>query len=88
MANIPSALKRHRQSLKRRERNRSAKTRVRTAVKKIRAAIAEGDASTAKELLQPTLSLLDKTAGRGIVHRNAAARTKSRLTRQVAALEG
>ena len=86
MANTPSALKRYRQSLKRRDRNRAAKSRVRTAIKKVRAAIAEGDAASAKDLLQPTLSLLDATAGKGILHRNAAARTKSRLTRQVAAL--
>lgn len=86
MANSPSALKRHRQSLKRRDRNRSAKSRVRSAIKKVRTAIAAGDADSAKEALAPTIRLLDSTSGRGILHRNAAARTKSRLTKQVEAL--
>ena len=80
MANHKSADKAHRRSLQRRERNRSHRTRMRTALKKIRAAMAAGDAETAKNLLAPTLSLVDHTAQLGCMHDNAAARTKSRLT--------
>ncbi len=86
MANHKSALKRMRQSLKRREHNRSFRTRMRTAVKKLRAAIDEGNADLAKSLLSETLSTVDATAQKGVIHRNAAARTKSRLTRAVNAM--
>lgn len=86
MANHKSAEKRIRQTAKRAERNRHFRTRMRNALKKLRAAIHEGDASTAKELLVPTLGLIDSTAQKGVIHRNAAARYKSRLTRQVTAL--
>ncbi|MEM1181108.1 MAG: 30S ribosomal protein S20 [Acidobacteriota bacterium] len=83
MANHKSAIKRMRQSEIRRQRNRSHQSRMRTAIKKLRAAIAEGHADSARELLGSTLSLVDHTAQKGVIHRNAAARTKSRLTRAV-----
>ncbi|MEM8994250.1 MAG: 30S ribosomal protein S20 [Acidobacteriota bacterium] len=83
MANHKSALKRMRQSEVRRRRNRSHMSRMRTAVKALRAAIAEGNADSARELLGSTLSLVDHTAQKGVIHRNAASRTKSRLTRAV-----
>jgi len=86
MANSKSAVKRIRQNEVRRQRNRSYRTRMRTAVKKLRAAVTEGDAAKARELLDPTLVLIDKTAGKGIIHGNTAARYKSRLSRAVAAL--
>lgn len=86
MANHKSALKRMRQSIKRRENNRSFRTRMRSAVKKLRAAIEEGNADLAKSLLSETLSTVDATAQKGVIHRNAAARTKSRLTRAVNAM--
>jgi small subunit ribosomal protein S20 len=79
MANHKSALKQHRQSLKHRERNRGHRARMRTAVKKLRTAMAAGDKEGAKELLIPTLALIDRTAKLGAHHDNAAARTKSRL---------
>lgn len=86
MANSKSALKRIRQNETRRQRNKSYRTRMRTQVRKLRAALTEGDTAQAQELLAPTLVLIDKTAGKGIIHGNTAARYKSRLTRAVAAL--
>lgn len=86
MANHPSAKKRHRQSLKRREHNRHYRTRLRGAVKSVRQAVEADDKEKAEELLAPTLSLVDRVAGKGIVHRNKAARTKSRLTKAVRGL--
>lgn len=86
MANIKSAEKRHRQNLEQRERNRARRSRMRTAVKRLREAIVEGDADQARTLLTPTLSEIDATAQKGVIHANTAARYKSRLTRAVAGL--
>ncbi len=83
MANIKSAEKRIRQTAKRRERNRKQRSRMRTAIRKLRASIENGDAQAARELLVPTLSLIDSTARKGMIHRNTAARYKSRLTQAV-----
>jgi len=88
MANTKSAEKRARQAPKRRARNRTHASSMRTAVKRLRQAIAAGDAQTAKQLLPATVRTVDATASKGVVHRNAAARTKSRLTRAVAKLGG
>ena len=87
MANIKSAEKRIRKSRTQRERNRATSSRMRTAVKTLREAIDGGDAAAARELLPKTASIVDSTARKGVIHVNAAARTKSRLTRAVAALE-
>ena len=84
MANSPSAEKRNRQNTRRRERNRSHRSRLRTAVKNLRSEVDAGNKEAAQELLPSTLSLVDATAQKGIIHRNAAARTKSRLTKAVA----
>ncbi|MEL7060697.1 MAG: 30S ribosomal protein S20 [Acidobacteriota bacterium] len=86
MANSESAKKRIRQNEKRAARNRWHRSRMRTAIKKLRAAIASGDAAAAQQLLPGTLGLVDHTAQRGVIHANAASRTKSRLTKAVAAL--
>ena len=86
MANTRSAEKRIRQSAKRRERNRSHRTAMRTAIKKLREAVAEGDGAKAREMLPATLGMVDATAQKGVIHDNAAARTKSRLARAVNAL--
>lgn len=86
MANHKSAEKRMRQDLVRRERNRSVRSTMRSAIKKLRTAIEQGNAEEAKSLLVPTLRMVDTTAQKGVIHRNAAARTKSRLTRAVNAL--
>lgn len=86
MANTKSAEKRNRQALRDRDKNRAQRTRMRTSVKNLRAAVAEGDAAKAQELLPETLRTIDVTAQKNVVHANAAGRTKSRLTRAVAAL--
>ena len=86
MANSPAAEKRIRQNTRRRDRNRSVRSRLRTAVKKLRGEVTAGNKETAEELLPSTLSLVDSTAQKGIIHPNAAARTKSRLTKAVAKL--
>ena len=83
MANHKSALKKIRQDRERRATNRMHRTRLRSQVKKIRKAVSDGDAETARALLPGTLSLIDHSAKLGVVHDNAAARTKSRITRAV-----
>ena len=86
MAQHASAEKQMRQSLKRRARNRQNLSQLKTQVKKLRSAIAEGDAKAAQSLLPQTVGQIDKAAKKGVVHDNAAARYKSRLTRKVRAL--
>ena len=88
MANTKSAEKRNRQNEANRERNRSDRSRLRTVVKGLRTAVSQGDAAKAAELLPQTLSVIDKTAKKGVIHQNAANRYKSRLTQHVAALNG
>jgi small subunit ribosomal protein S20 len=83
MATHKSAVKRHRQEDQRRMRNRAHRTRLRSQVKRIRKALSDGDAEAARGLLPATLSLIDHTVKLGALHDNAAARTKSRLTRAV-----
>ena len=84
MATHASALKSHRQSLKNREHNRQFRSRLRGALKSIRAAIDGNDLAAAKTALKQTISLIDKMASKGIIHRNAAGRYKSRLTTRLA----
>jgi small subunit ribosomal protein S20 len=81
-----SALRQHRRSLRARTRNRTAVSKLRTAVRRLRALVADKKADEAKKLLAPTISLVDHSVARKALHRNAASRLKSRLTRQVAAL--
>jgi small subunit ribosomal protein S20 len=80
MPNHKSAEKRVRQNEKRRDINRSSRGRLRTSIKKLRAALAGGDAGAVSELLPETISTIDKAVQKGVLHRNAAARHKSRLT--------
>lgn len=84
MASHDSALKAHRQSLRRREANRQARTRLRRALRNIREAIDAGNPDEAKDALRATISLVDKMAGKGLIHRNTAGRYKSRLAGRVA----
>ena len=86
MANTKSAEKRIRQNAKERERNRAHRSKLRTAVKKLRSAVASGDADQARELLPATLSIVDATAQKKVIHSNTASRTKSRLTKAVTGL--
>lgn len=83
MPHTKSAIKAMRQNEKRRERNRRNRSRMRTAIKKLRAAIEAGDAKLAQELLPQTMSIIDKSIQKGIIHRNTAARYKARLTTRV-----
>jgi len=83
LATHKSALKRYRQSLARRERNRQVKGGIRKGTKRVYAAVEAGDAEAAQEWLQVTIKRLDKAAQSGVIHKNNAARRKSRLTRLV-----
>ena len=74
-----SALKANRQNIKRREHNRQLRSRLRTALKAIRASIDTKDVAGAKAALKATVSIVDKMATKGIIHRNTAGRYKSRL---------
>jgi small subunit ribosomal protein S20 len=85
VATHQSALKAHRQSLKNREHNRQFRSRLRNALKSVRTAIDGNDLSGAKTALKQTISLIDRMASKGIIHRNAAGRYKSRLAGRVAA---
>jgi len=84
MANHKSAEKRVRQNLKRNEQNRSNRSKLRTQIKKLRSAVASADKSLSTELLNPTVSVIDKAVNKGLIHKNTAARYKSRLTKHVA----
>jgi small subunit ribosomal protein S20 len=84
VASHESALKAHRQNIRRREHNRQLRTRLRSALREIRAAIDAGDPEKVKDALRDTISLVDKMAGKGLIHRNTAGRYKSRLAGRVA----
>jgi len=86
MANKKSAEKQARRSQVLRERNRNLRSKLRTEVKKVRAAIAAGDGQAAKDALTAAIPVLDGTVTKGVIHANAAARSKSRLSRAVAKL--
>lgn len=79
MANSNSALKRARINKIKWARNTSAKSTIKTNIRKYKTALQEGDADTASALYRKISSLLDKAAGKGIIHKNAAARRKARL---------
>lgn len=80
MATHASALKAHRQSLVHRERNRRFRSQLRTTLKQIRSVIDGKDKAAAKKQLGAAISLIDKMAGKGVIHRNTASRYKSRLS--------
>ncbi len=79
-----SALKANRQNIKRRENNRAMRSKLRTALKAIRASLDEQDIDAAKAALNQTVSIVDKMATKGIIHRNTAGRYKSRLSARLA----
>ncbi|MGH9468308.1 MAG: 30S ribosomal protein S20 [Terriglobales bacterium] len=81
MANHPSALKRVRQTRRRTARNRANASRLHTTVKKLRVALRSGDGATATKLAPSTMAQIDKAVQKGVLHRNAAARHKSRLAK-------
>jgi small subunit ribosomal protein S20 len=87
LANIKSAIKRNKQNEKRRLRNRIYRGRARTFVKNARTAITEGTPEDARTATLKAISALDRAAQKGILHKNNAARRKSRLMRQMSLLE-
>ncbi|HSC77902.1 MAG TPA: 30S ribosomal protein S20 [Candidatus Acidoferrales bacterium] len=83
-----SVLKNIRQAVHRAQINRANRSQLRTQVKRFRRALASGNLAEARQLLPQTVSLLDRSVRKGILHRNAAARTKSRLLRHFQKLAG
>jgi small subunit ribosomal protein S20 len=80
MPNHKSAEKRVRQNEKRRAINRAHRTKVRTYIKKLRAALDGGKGEDIQKALPETISVIDKSVQKGVLHKNAAARYKARLT--------
>ena len=87
MANHKSALKRIRSSERKRLRNRNVRSSTRTMIKRARTTLQEGDPDASREAIREAIRTLDKAVSKGVVHRNNAARRKSRLMKQLAALE-
>jgi small subunit ribosomal protein S20 len=79
MANIKSAKKRAHQAIERRAHNMRLRTAVRTAIKNVVKAVAAGDKDTAAKKLRESQKVIDRVAAKGVLHRNAANRQKSRL---------
>lgn len=72
-----------RQNVKRREINRASRSRLRTQIKKLRSALDDSNKKQSQAELQPTISLIDKMVSKKILHKNTAARYKSRLTKHL-----
>ena len=86
MANHVSALKRARQTERRTEVNRNNRSRVRTSLRSLREALAKGDKKAATEQYRETVSLLDKSVQKGVLHSNTVSRYKSRLNARLKAV--
>jgi len=87
LANLKSAIKRNRQNAKRRLRNRVVRGKARSFVKKARMALEAGELENARAATLQAVSALDKAAEKGVIHKNNAARRKSRLMRKLASIE-
>ena len=87
MANHFSALKRARQTERKTAVNRNNKSRLRTAVRRFREALANGDKNNAATVYRETVSALDKSVQKGVLHKNTASRYKSRLNARLTALQ-
>jgi len=87
LANIKSQIKRNKQNEKRRQRNRVYAGSARTFIKKARLAIEGNDAENAAEATKLAISALDKAAEKGTIHKNNAARRKSRLMKRLAEMQ-
>ncbi|MDY6867289.1 MAG: 30S ribosomal protein S20 [Chloroflexota bacterium] len=87
MANIKSQIKRNRQNEKQRERNRVYRGSARTALRNARMAIESGDVEEAKAAAMVATKALDKAASKGVIHKNKAARQKSRLMQRLHSME-
>lgn len=86
MANSPQARKRARQAEKRRRHNASLRSMARTYIKKVDTAIAGGDKDQAQQALAQAMPVIDRVADKGIIHKNKAARHKSRLSARIKAM--
>ncbi|MCL2875076.1 MAG: 30S ribosomal protein S20 [Betaproteobacteria bacterium] len=86
MANSPQALKRARQAVTARAHNASLRSRLRTAIKAVRKAVAKGDKAIAQAAFVSSTSVIDSIADKKIIHKNKAARHKSRLSAAVKAM--
>lgn len=86
MANIKSAIKRARQNVKLRQRNTSARSMYRTYIKNVLKAVEAGDHEAAKTAYSKAQPVIDKATGKGLLHKNKAARIKSRLSARVKAM--
>ncbi len=87
MANIKSAKKRAKQTIVRNARNNAQRSQLRTAVKKVLKALDANDAKGAQEAFTVAQPILDRFSARGLIHKNKAARHKSRLTARIKALQ-
>lgn len=87
MANTAQAKKRARQAEKRRQHNASRRSAMRTSIKKVLKAIAGGDKAAAEQAFQAAVPVIDRTARKGLIHPNKAARHKSRLSQHIHALQ-
>jgi small subunit ribosomal protein S20 len=87
LANIKSQIKRNKQNENRRLRNRVYRGRARTFIQKARTAIETGNAENAQTAAVEAIRALDKAAGMGVLHKNNAARRKSRLMKRLATLQ-
>lgn len=87
MANSAQARKRARQAEQSRQRNSSQRSMLRTHIKNVIKAIAAGDKEAAQAALNKAVPVIDKSAGKGLIHKNKAARHKSRLAQHVRALQ-
>lgn len=86
MANIKSAIKRARQNIKLRQHNVSARSKYRTYVKNVIKAVEQGNLEVAKTAYTKAQPIIDKAAGKGLIHKNKAARIKSRLCARIKSL--
>jgi len=86
LANSVQAKKRARQNEKRRQHNASLRSMVRTYIKKVNAAVESGDQAVAQDAYNASVPVIDRMADKGIIHKNKAARHKSRLNAQVKAM--
>ena len=87
MANSAQARKRARQAENRRQRLAGQRSMLRTHIKNVLKAVAAGDAEAAQAAFQKAVPVIDKSAGKGLIHKNKAARHKSRLGQHVRALQ-
>jgi small subunit ribosomal protein S20 len=86
MPHSASAKKRHRQNLRDRERNRQVKSVIKSSIRKVLEAVSTGDTDLARERLRAAAKTADRAAAKGTIHRNRAARIKSRLSSHVRGL--